>query len=295
MQAILITAYKNYNHLKELTDYFDENFSIYIHIDRKSTITQNEINALEKAKNIYFISQKFKINWGGINHLKAILLLADEALKNQNNSCFHLITGHDYPIKLLSYFLEFYESNKDKDFMEYHPLPYSAWPESGMDRLSRYNLYDIIDGRKGLGERLIKGFSKIQKILGISRKFYSGFPKLYGGSTYWSLSRKSIEYAFSYMNNNPQYLKRFKYSFCSEEIFFQTILLNSPFRENIDNNNKRFIVWEERNGNFPANLDERDYENITRSDALFARKFEYPVSSQLLAIIKNDPIQKIQL
>jgi len=288
MQAILITAYKNIGHLNKLVDFFDGDFSIYIHIDKKSAISRDDINLLKNKKNVRLISQKYKINWGGINHLKAILLLAEEALKNKENTLFHLVTGHDYSIKPLSEFEKFAEGNSGKDFMEYHELPYSAWPEGGMDRLSRYNLYDLVDGRKGFGKRFIEGFSKLQKIIGFKRKFYPGFPKQFGGSTYWTLRRESLEYVFKYMDENPKFLPRFKYSFCAEEIFFQTILLNSPLKENIIQGNKRFIVWEVRNGNFPANLDETDYNNITKSEALFARKFEYPVSVGLLNKIEEN-------
>lgn len=288
MQAILITAYKNYHHLECLIDFFDNSFNIYIHIDKKSSIPSEDIKKLSSKRQVRYVSQEYKINWGGINHLKAILKLADKAVEDKDNTHFHLITGHDYPIKPLLDFRDLFEINNDHDFMEYHPLPYSAWPEHGMDRLSHYNIYDLVDGRTGLNERLIKGFSKFQKRIGLKRAFSKDFPPLYGGSTYWSLKRKSLEYVFEYMENHPNYLKRFKYSFCSEEIFFQTLLLNSPFKDNIINNNLRFIIWEERNGNFPANLDTSDYENIKKSDALFARKFEYPVSESLLNKIKAD-------
>lgn len=288
MQAILITAYKNYHHLEDLVNFFDGSFNIYIHIDKKSSISKENLNKLSSKERVQYVSQQYKINWGGINHLKAILDLIKEAINNKENEYFHLITGHDYPIKPLEEFSQFFEKNKGNDFMEYHTLPYSSWPENGMDRLSRYNIYDLLDGRTGVNERLIKGFSKLQKAIGFKRSFSKDFPPLFGGSTYWSLKRESLEYVFQYMNDHPKYLKRFKYSFCSEEIFFQTILLNSPMKETILNNNMRFIIWEERNGNFPANLDFSDYENIKNSDALFARKFEYPVSESLLNKIKAD-------
>lgn len=288
MQAILITAYKNYFHLEELVDFFDESYNIYIHIDKKSKITGSEEAKLLSKGNVKFISRQYKINWGGINHLKSILLLAKRALDDKENDYFHLITGHDYPIKKVGYISEFYSSNKKKDFMEYNSLPYAAWDKGGMNRLSRYNFYDVIDGRRGIGRYLIKGIAKIQKIVGFKRKFYSGFPDLYGGSTYWSLRRQSLEYVFDYMNNNPRFFDRFKYSFCSEEIFFQTILVNSPLKKDIVNDHKRFIVWEKRNGNFPANLDDTDYRDIAGSDALFARKFEYPVSQSLFYKVKDD-------
>ena len=288
MQAILITAYKNYHHLENLVNFFDGSFNIYIHIDKKSSLSKENLNKLSSKERVQYVSQQYKINWGGINHLKAILDLIKEAINNKENEYFHLITGHDYPIKPLEEFSQFFEKNKGNDFMEYHTLPYSSWPENGMDRLSRYNIYDLLDGRTGVNERLIKGFSKLQKAIGFKRSFSKNFPPLFGGSTYWSLKRESLEYVFQYMNDHPKYLKRFNYSFCSEEIFFQTILLNSPMKETLINNNMRFIIWEERNGNFPANLDSSDYENIKNSDALFARKFEYPVSESLLNKIKAD-------
>lgn len=288
MQAILITAYKNYQHLISLVDFFDDKFNIYIHIDKKSSISEEDIKNLSSRKRVQYVSQQYKINWGGINHLKAILELANKAIENPANKFFHLITGHDYPIVSLDKFSDFFNTNQNNDFMEYFTLPYSAWPEDGMDRLSRYNIYDLIDGRTGLNERLIKGFSKLQKKIGFKRGFSSGFPSLYGGSTYWSLRRESLEYVFQYMTEYPKFLKRFRYSFCSEEIFFQTILLNSLFKDRIINNNLRFIIWEERNGNFPANLDINDYNSLRQSDALFARKFEYPISEQLLKKIKED-------
>lgn len=287
MQAILITAYKNFHHLNDLVDLFDDRFNLYIHIDKKSSIDQEEIQQLSTKRRVQYISQQYKINWGGINHLKAILELAKAAIENTENKHFHLITGHDYPIVSLNSFCDFMEANQLHDFMEFSPLPYSAWPENGMDRLSRYNMYDLIDGRTGLNERLIKGFSKLQKKIGFSRSFSKDFPPLYGGSTYWSLKRESLEYVFQYMLDHPHFLKRFRYSFCSEEIFFQTILLNSSLKKNIVNNNMRFIIWEERNGNFPANLDWNDYDSIQNSQALFARKFEYPISEELLSKIKE--------
>lgn len=288
MQAILITAYKNYHHLEDLVNFFDDRFNIYIHIDKKSSISKEDIQKLSSKRRVQYISQQYKINWGGINHLKAILELAEKAIGNSENKYCHLITGHDYPIVPLNKLSDFINTNGTNDFMEYFPLPYSAWPEEGMDRLSRYNIYDLIDGRTGLNERLIKGFSKLQKMIGFKRSFSKDFPPLYGGSTYWSLKRESLEYVFQYMEEHPRFLKRFRYSFCSEEIFFQTILLNSPIKETIINDNMRFIIWEERNGNFPANLDYNDYDNIQKSKALFARKFEFPVSEDLLNRIKKD-------
>lgn len=287
MQAILITAYKNYFHLQDIIDFFDSSYSIYIHIDKKSTLNNDEIIKLRKSKNVKYITQLYDVNWGGINHLLAILKLAEEAIKDSKNEYFHLITGHDYPVKNLKSFNEFFIKNKDLIFMEYHPFPYEAWENGGFDRVIRYNTYDLINGKKRNKESINRTILKIQTWLNIKRTISADFPQLFGGSTYWSMNKKALNLVFNYVHAHPSYLKRFKYSFCSEEIFFQTILLNSELKENVINNNKRFIVWENRNGNYPANLDINDLHDIEKTDALFARKFEFPVSKSLLEELKS--------
>lgn len=287
-QAILITAYKNMPQLSELLDSFDDNFVFYIHIDRKSDIAQSEIDALVGRLDVKFVSRKYKISWGGVNHLLAILELLAEANKTNNIGHFHLITGQDYPVKSNDDIVSFLKSNPEKIFMEYNPLPYHKWFEGGFERLDLYNLNDWFYGREGAGRAIVMGFKAIQKRLGIKRGYAKTFPKqIFGGSTYWSLSRGAVQYIFDYIEKYPEYLKRFKWTFCAEEIFFQTIIMNSPLAENVINDPLRFIVWEERNGSYPSNLDESDFGAIMSSSALFARKMQTPYSDGLLKKLKE--------
>jgi hypothetical protein len=289
-QTILITAYKNIGHLQKIIDFFDNSaakFSFFIHLDKKSAFSETSIKKLQNRDNVKLVSQQYNVNWGGVNHLKTILLLLESALKKSDAGYFHLITGHDFPVQPVEKFTAFFEENSGKEFLEYNKLPYYKWQNGGFDRLLLYNPYDLFDGRTGLKEFAAKKILKIQKLLKIRRGLPPNFPDLYGGSTYWSLSRRSVEYIFNYMEIHPGYLQRFDYTFCAEEIFFQTIIMNSPLKENTVNNNLRFILWEERNSNFPANLDESDYVAIKASDAFFARKFEYPVSEKLLEKLVN--------
>lgn len=55
-----------------------------------------------------------------------------------------------------------------------------------------------------------------------------------------------------------------KYCDASDEIYFQTILLNSPYKDICVNDNLRYINWsKDREG--PAILVEDDFEEITKS------------------------------
>lgn len=287
-QAILITAYKNYYHLEEIVKFFDDDFEVYIHIDKKSIISQVELNQLENYSQVKLIVQKYKVNWGGINHLKSILYLTEKALKNPQNFYFHLISGHDFPIKKLAEFKAFFDENRTLEFINYFDVPKQGWANNGgMDRIEYYNLNDVFDAKVPKQNGLIRRFLAIQKRYSFKRRITSKMPKLYGGSTWWSLSRACVEYVINYTNNNKFVLNRFKHTLCSEEFYFQTVIMNSPFANNVKNNSLRFIDWIARNGNNPAILDETDYEKIIKSDAFFARKFEYPLSVGLLNKIKT--------
>lgn len=280
-QALLITAYKNIHHLKHIINHFDGDFSFYIHIDKKSQVSRNEILELKQASKNIFISQNYKTNWGGVNHLKCTLLLMKEALLNKKIEYIHLISGHDFPIKSSSYFTSFLEENKGKQFFEYFSLPTKIWENGGMDRLNYYNLYDTINA-KGKYERVIRKIINLQKKLGFKRHLNFDNHDLYGGSTWWTLSYDCCKYIDDFIKKTPKFLKQFEYTFCAEEIFFQTIVMNSPFKGTVVNDNLRYIVWEFRNGNIPANLDETDYNELINNKQLFARRFEYPVSENLV-------------
>ncbi|TPV33862.1 beta-1,6-N-acetylglucosaminyltransferase [Paucihalobacter ruber] len=284
-QAILITAYKNFEHLYEIANFFDQRFEIYIHVDKKSELPNKVINELSTLPQVKLVSQKYKVNWGGINHLKCILYLSVEALKNKNINRFHVITGHDYPVKTKDYFISFFESHQENNYMVYRELPYQNWPNGGLDRLEYYNFYDWINAKKH--RPLIFKLVNWQKKLGIKRKLSKKLPKLYGGESYWSLNRKALAYIMEYTKEEPYFLRRMKHSFCSEEIYIQTVLMNSKYANTVVNDSLRYIEWSNRNGNFPANLDRTDLEPILSSNKFFARKFEYPVSQDLLTALKN--------
>ncbi len=285
-QAILITAYKNYDHLERIIQFFeDDSFEIYIHLDKKSFISDNQLKNLKKYNSLKLIIQKYNVNWGGVNHLKSILFLTSRALENPKNKYFHLISGHDFPLKNKASFIEFFENN-DQEYLEYYDIPkIGAADNENMDRIEYYNLYDIFDAKKPNQNKIIRKCIEIQKRMGFKRPLSAKMPKLYGGSTWWSISRDCASYVVGFTKKNKYFLNRFKFTLCSEEFYFQTIIINSKFVDKVVNKNLRFIDWVARNGNNPAILDETDYKKVMSSDAFFARKFDYPYSKLLIVKI----------
>lgn len=268
-QAILITAYKNVSSLIDIVDFFDDSFNFYIHFDRKVNV---DLSALSQFNNV-FVSRGYSVNWGGVNHLKAILSLADIALKDPENSFFHLITAEDFPVKSIK---DFKSLDQNKNYLEFFELPTPFWSDNGgMDRLDYYNFFDILDAKKKMQHIIIGKFVLIQKKIQLKRSYPEDFLnlKLYGGSTYWSLNRNALDYIIQF-DANKRILKRFDYTFCAEEIYIQTVLLNSPYIDSIVNDNLRFIDWQSGRRSYPAFLDETDFDSLISSNKLFARKID---------------------
>jgi hypothetical protein len=287
-QAILITAHKDINKLRELIEFFDDDFYFYIHIDKKTRASNEEIEKLKNYKNVKYVSQEYTVNWGSINIVKSTLLLSKEALKNQDVEYIHLISGQDYPVKTPKEIKKILIKNNGTEFLSNFELPSKKWVNGGMDRIDYFNFYDLLNAKVKIEGLIIIILMFIQKKLNFfkrSRKYLP--PKLYGGSGWWTLTHPCLKYVIDYVENNPYYLKRFKYTFASDEIFFQTIIMNSPFAKKVINTDLRYVDWNSRNGSMPAFLDESDYDKIVDSEYIFARKFDPKISGKLLYLLNK--------
>ena len=70
------------------------------------------------------------------------------------------------------------------------------------------------------------------------------------------------------------------------EMFFQTILLNSQFKNKIVNDNKRYVEFI---GSHPRVLTIKDFDTLKHGSYFFARKFDPKVDSQIIDAIDKEP------
>jgi len=281
--AFIITAYKNAQQLNDLVSQLDDaDAFFYIHIDKRSDLLQSPaLDALKTKKNVFFHREPVKVYWGGFSHLKSFVMLLEEVLRNRQIDYVHTISAQCFPTMSFKKFDEFFVANNGNEYISWMELPSKSWTGGGLDRIQYYHLNDVMDPKKMLYQRFHSRFINLQKKLRIRRRLNTYFPKFYGGGTWWSLSRPALDYVFEQMRQKPGLFGRFKHTHCAEEIFFQTILMNSAFKDKIVSDDLRYIDWSTRNGNCPANLDETDFEKIIASNKLFARKFELPLSAKL--------------
>ncbi len=273
-QAILITAYRDIPMLKKLVDYFDDDFELFVHVDKRC---QESLISLKNREHLHLF-RTFAVEWGDYKHLLAIVMLMREAYSHPDLEYFHLITGSDYPCKPLADFKIFCEEHHNDNYLEHFPLPHPDWgSEGGLNRIQYWWLRP--NSTRTKGSWLTRKTVNLQRRLGIKRcfKYFNG--NLYGGGTYWSLSRKVVGVAVDYFNQHPDYLRRFRHTSIAEEICLPTLLVNSGIT--LINNYMRYIDWGADGAN-PQVLTEKDLNKIVTSDALFARKMESGVSDKLI-------------
>ncbi len=292
--AILISAHKDIDQLYLLIEYFKTDCYVFIHLDKKNKYSEKEIEQLEKLPSVIRVYRKYNVYWGGFNVLKSELYLFKQALEHCDADYFHLISGQDYPIKPFEQFLNHFQKNKGTEYIEYMELPSPNW-KNNYDRFQHFFFYDKIDFRSPNGAEKIRKLIRLQKRLGIKRSIPDQFDRLYGGSAWLSLTRECVSYLIKKSRKHTSFFRRLKYTFAPEETYVPTLILNSPFRSHIQNDNYRFIRWRYENGSFPANMGISHFGDLAMSNAFFARKFEHPWREELTPLINHYMLQQVPI
>jgi hypothetical protein len=314
--AYLIMTHNRPDQLLRLVNALDcKGAGFYIHIDGKTDVAPFQA-ILKNRENVHFVSNRVNANWMGFSLVEISLRMLELAVAHGFDYCVQL-SGADYPIKSNDYLFSFFEK-ADKEYVTFWRLEDRPHWEH---KVQYYYLTDTIPIRdwshnreKVYWRRLFWGrFFKYQQYMPKRR-----FPKNvtpYGGSGWFSLSYDCAAYVLKFVKENPGFKRFYKYTHSPDEMFFQTIILNSVWAarvENYDNYEKwsaarrqgstaamlpepafnfRYIDWSggatgERET--PAVLDERDWEKIKESDCHFARKFDPQRSAKLLDRIDQE-------
>ena len=302
--AYIISAYKYPDQLIRLIGRLqDEQASFFVHIDQKTDANMYEYvcSRLRKFRNVYIL-KRYKCYWGDFGHVLATIEGMKEILR-QNITCDYvvLLTGQDYPIASNRTIRKFFQDNKGKLFIRYFPIPENnSWTNErgGLDRIE-YRHVRLGNHCFRLTEKNIIHFgnqitalplSRFYSFVGQKRNLPKGY-KPYGGMSYWCLTTESVEYIYNFIQVNKEFLKFFKYVYIPDEIIFQTILLNSHFKESIVNNSLRYMKWVPQKAH-PEILGKNDFAEMVNSGRLFARKFDLTRDAEILDTIDQEIFNK---
>lgn len=273
--AILLLAHKNPEQVKRLIKSLQHpSIKIFLHADKKAgwnkTIFPSELT---------FVENNIRVYWGDFSPVQATLNGMKEIQQSQYNfDYFILLSAQDYPIKSVDVLLNFLETNKGKEFIEHTPVSKEGWN----DAMSRYQYYHYRKNKNKTAWFFYTILRTFMKLTGLKRK--PPMP-IWGGSQWFTITKEAFDYTLSYTEDHPDFISFMKKSNFTDELFFQTLLLNSPYRVNCVADNLRYIDWDAQSGkkvSSPKILTLADYERLRQSPAFFARKFDAVIDSAIL-------------
>lgn len=286
--AYLVMVHNNLYILERLIKMLDHiNNDIYIHIDRKvKNFDFNYFLGVPKKSKIFF-TERIKVYWGHYSQVQCELILLKEATK-QEYAYYHLLSGVDLPLKSQDYIHHFFEKNEGKEFVHFCNDNWDIENDVYRRRIGSFRFfvknYRNKSSLKVTTCKLLDYFLVLlQRIFKLNRIKRNEL-KFEFGSNWFSITHLFAKYIVS----QEQWINRtFSYSLCADEIFLQTILLNSEFVNSVINNNMRLIDWYRGINSSPYTFKKEDYDELVNSDFLFARKFDENVDRKIVDLIYN--------
>jgi hypothetical protein len=209
---------------------------------------------------------RHRSQWGGFGHVRATLKGIDNIVGNGVTFDYAvLLTGQDYPLRPPAEIARVLGESGGRSFMRHIELPWAPWgPRGGLDRVEDWHVIT---------------YRRLHVALPLRRKLPGGL-RAYGGSAYWCLERTLVHFVHGFLRDNPDYVRFFEHVFVPDELFFQTIIMNSQLRDTVENDDLRYLDWSREPA--PAVFTAADLPALLGSGQLFARKFDETVDSDVL-------------
>lgn len=278
--AYLIIAHNEFEVLKALLQLLDyEKNDIYLHIDRKvDDFDERLYTSYVKKSHVYILKNRISVTWGDYSQIECELRLLEAAVP-KNYSYYHLLSGVDLPIKPQNVIYDFFESSQ-MQFVHFDSEILNEF------FLKRVNKYWLIKGRnKSFFQKAInRVLLTLQFPINRVKKSGLNYQK---GANWFSITNGFAQYL---VLNRAVIEKTFKYTLCGDEMFLQTLIMCSPYKDEIYlkktsddyHSIQREIDWKRGN---PYVFQKEDFEYLNSSELMFARKFSWNVDSEIVCML----------
>lgn len=275
--AYLIMAHDNEQQLRLLIEALDykEN-DIYLHIDKKSKLKGISLETQRACLNVYW---KFSVYWGDISQTKCQIFLLNEAIKSHHDY-YHLISGHDFPIKSHEEILTFFKKNAGKQFIHFESKDFCM-----KETCKYYHVLAPLLSRchDGYLKNVISWIEK--KILDFQRN--NDFKRdLFCGANWYSITH---DLAQEFCSKQNEVLKRVRWTISSDEYvlqtFFRTIAIGNYklFAETKEPGDYHGIAREiDWYRGAPYVWKSEDFDYLMHSERMFARKFDQTIDMEII-------------
>jgi len=276
--AYLIMAHGNFPILEKQLRFLDsENADFFIHIDAKvRSFDFERFIAIPRRSRVTFVD-RVRVSWGHYSQVECELILLKAALRGKYDY-YHLLSGVDVPLKTRAQIEEYFTRAPGVNYLHCQHAAPGRWVT---DRLRYYYpLQRLNIQNRAVRTALRRVCMFAQSAVGVDRiKKYNPDTVIQKGANWFSITHALAEYAVS----QEEWIQNtFHSGFCCDEIFLQTLVMNSAFRETLSPQTfstdhrpcLRYIDW---NRGKPYTFTDGDFDELanTGADYLFARKFDY--------------------
>ena len=276
-QVILIHAHKDLGQLNALIGQLaDEDMLVFVNLDCKSAIDPAQVDPRAQL-----VRRRIAIHWADISQVEATLhSLAEIVAAVPVFDKVLFISGQDAPLLSNAALRDALAGLRGRELIECTPVGPTGWRCE-----ERYQYYHFQSrGRAAmLAARLLE---RAMRASGLRRPMLRGY-RCFGGSSWWALSRPCIVHLLGMVAADPALLRYFRHVACCDELFFQTLVMASPFGARVLSQNFRHMQWPDGAARNPKILVAADFPRIAASGAHFCRKIDPVASAGLLPLLRQ--------
>lgn len=292
--AYLLLAHQSPQQVLRLVNRLDgDGVYFFLHIDAK--VDQQPFEQLfQNRSNVNFIEARENCIWGDYSITRATFKLAEAAGNALPHGVAVLLSGQDYPLYNAVEVRQYFEHHEQLLFIDCLPIS-ENWKGQQLKVRTRYYRYTTGDGRNDyltLGPNMraiskwLRGQIPTSFLKLLFKKRHSPVP-LYGGSNWWALPLSVLREMGAFYDAHQKRLDAyFEYTHCSDEIFFQSLLMAIlPLTDGYAIvPSVQYANWERKNVPLPVTFELQDLQWLQQLPAskLFARKFDMLQSAALL-------------
>ena len=295
--AFIMLCHKNSEQINRFIEKLEKfDCEIFIHCDMKNIEIREKI---VHASNIHILSEQdsFDIKWGGTEMVSATLSLLRNVVDFSESTKVKfdyvwLLSGQDYIIQTPQNIITEMAKNKKINYLNITPNNSKKY----LSYLKRCDIKYFNPNWITKNNFLVKVIKNIYMIITGGRhhtfkifkrrKPFEG--EFYFGSQWWTLTWECINYILNYCNENKNYIKFFNNTIVPDECFFQTIVMNSPFKNTVKDN-LTFVNWG-KNNRSPELITKSQLSEILKNNNkyYFARKFDISIDKSVIDKIDEE-------
>ena len=281
--AYLIMAHDNPGQLSKLIRLLDdERNDIFVHIDKKSESFPMEMfDSLVRKSTLKVITRK-ECFWAGYSQVDIELDLLATATQQGHYRYYHLLSGHDLPLKT---------QNQIHAFFDCHDEEFITFNGGGGRYHAKYTKYRhlFLEINTFRTSKLLKildeFFVQIQALFNVDsqKKRNDKNWQFCDGWQWFSITDDFAKYILS----QREYIQRiFKDTKASDEFLMATLAYNSQYYERIYQRKNETGYGSMRFINFvsgkPYIFRNSDFNKLMSSSCIFARKFDETVDKEII-------------